>query len=264
MSDVETVALWLGLFAGIVSTVLAVVAIAFTFVVDRRSSAINEQMIKSLQKIESTVEGVAGDTADLIKVAWDRMLPGSPTPSGADDSSDDESVRAIAAGVAAELKAELAPEANEAGQAAIQHLDEAVQRLERTMRAQLRSGGSQSSSRSDRFEVLQARLQNVSVEARELARQLALSKHLTRDQYRKLLEGPLARPLRELRQDAILVPLQGRDPDGTEIPVYFFAPGNYRLVQPVISFLEPTPRDVRERVRGVLESTGYPVKEGDE
>ena len=75
MTDVEAVALWLGVIGAIISIVLAIVAMIFTFTVDRRSSDVNEQVIKSLQKIESTVEGVASDTRDLIKVAFDRMLP---------------------------------------------------------------------------------------------------------------------------------------------------------------------------------------------
>ncbi len=105
MSDVELIALWAGLLAGVISVVLAIVAMVFTFAVDRRSSAINEQMIKSLQKIESTVEGVAGDTTDLIKVAWERMLPGGNGAGGDENGNEDEAIKAITAGVAAELRA---------------------------------------------------------------------------------------------------------------------------------------------------------------
>jgi mannose/fructose/N-acetylgalactosamine-specific phosphotransferase system component IIC len=56
MTDVEKIALWVGLIASIVSIVLSVVAIVFARIVDKSAREVSAQTIKSLQKIESYVE----------------------------------------------------------------------------------------------------------------------------------------------------------------------------------------------------------------
>src|SRR5258706_16016557 len=76
MTDVEKIALWVGLFASIVSIVLSFVAIAFAILVDRGARAVSGQTIKSLQKIESDVQRQSDDTRELIKAGWDKMLIG--------------------------------------------------------------------------------------------------------------------------------------------------------------------------------------------
>ena len=73
MTDVEAVALWVGLIASIVGVVLSIVAIAFAVLVNNRVSDINDKMIQSLQKIEFAVERSSEDTRELIKAGWDKM-----------------------------------------------------------------------------------------------------------------------------------------------------------------------------------------------
>ncbi|MCW2753749.1 MAG: hypothetical protein JWQ32_1160 [Marmoricola sp.] len=261
MSNLELVGLWVGLIGGVVSIVLALVAMAFTFAVDRRSTSINEQVIKSLQKIESTVEGVAADTTNLIKVAWERMLPGvdgTSPGSLAQDAADDQSVQAIAAGVAAELRAELAPSGTPNDAEAIRRLDSAVRRMERTMRAQLSSSAPEPVRPSSRVDRLQHDLASLSPEALELVRQMAsVGKHLTREQYLNLRTGPLDQALRQLRGRGIIGPLKGLTEQDEEIPVYFFSPTVYRYVRPLLSIQDPPSPAVREGVGGLLAAVGY-------
>ena len=51
MTELERVALWVGLFAGVVSIVMSFVAIAFAILVDRSARAVSSQTIKSLQRL---------------------------------------------------------------------------------------------------------------------------------------------------------------------------------------------------------------------
>lgn len=262
MSQVDTAAVWIGLVAGIVSTVLAIVAMTFTFMVDRRSRDINDQMIKSLQKIESSVEGVAASTTNLIKVAWERMLPRAVHDSPQDVAEADESVRAIAAGMAAELRAELGPQAKQDGQEAIEKLENAMKRLERTVGAQLSSSTQPPVNSAERFVRLQTQLERLSPLAREVARQLAhSSQHLTRAQYGALRHGELGEALVELQRNAILGPLKGTDADGSSIPVYYLPPGTHRFVVPVLAMMDPIPRQFRDKVRHALLEIEYPAKD---
>ena len=263
MSDVELVALWLGLGAGLVSIVLALVAMVFTFAVDRRSSEINQQMIRSLQKIDSSVEGTAGDTKDLIKVAWDRMLPGPDVQPNDDPTADvdDESVKAIAAGVAAELRAEL--ESGSTGSDdEIKRLNRAVARMERTMQAQLHSAPAARSSARTRFARLQTEIDELSPVTRELLKQLAQHGHLERGEYRSLQTTSLKDAIRELRDRGLITPLSGHGEDGGETPVYWFSPSLHQMIKPALDVSDPVPRHVQSRVKKVLQSVGY-LKEDD-
>ena len=74
MADVDKIALWAGLISSIVSIVLSIVAIVVAILVNSRSEKVSDQTIKSLQKIESSIERLSGDTSGLIKGAWDTML----------------------------------------------------------------------------------------------------------------------------------------------------------------------------------------------
>lgn len=74
MTDVEKVALWIGLLSGAISIALSLVAIVFAILVDKRAKDVSDQTIKSLQKIESAVERQSDDTRELIKAGWDKML----------------------------------------------------------------------------------------------------------------------------------------------------------------------------------------------
>ena len=98
VNDVEAVALWVGLLAGLASVVLAVVAIWFAFWVNDRATEVNDQTIRSLQKIEAQVERAADDTTNLIKGAWDKMLGQVPPQ----DTTSSGSMQEVAAGLAAD------------------------------------------------------------------------------------------------------------------------------------------------------------------
>ena len=105
MTELERVALWVGLFAGVVSIVMSFVAIAFAILVDRSARAVSSQTIKSLQKIESEVERLSGDTRELIKAGWDKMLGNVDRDSHV--KTIETPAKEVAAGVASELRAEL-------------------------------------------------------------------------------------------------------------------------------------------------------------
>src|SRR5271156_2537844 len=104
MTDVEKVALWCGLIASVVSTVLSVVAIWFAIHVNSRSEAVSDQTIRSLQKIESFVQKLSDDTAGLVKAAWDKMLGNMYRTEGVDAQV--SNAKEIASGLTAELKTE--------------------------------------------------------------------------------------------------------------------------------------------------------------
>src|SRR5258706_2692276 len=99
VSDVEKVATWAGLITGIAGSVLSVVVIWFALATEARSRAVSDQMIKSLQKIESAVDRTADDTQGLIKVAWDRLIPGAGVGAADPGPLDPSSSEQIASGI---------------------------------------------------------------------------------------------------------------------------------------------------------------------
>jgi hypothetical protein len=110
MGEVEKVALWAGLLASVVSTVLSIVAIWFAVHVNSRSESVSDQTIKSLQKIESFVQRLSEDTSGLVKAAWDKML-GTFQPSETIGSKSGAAVaKEVASGLTAELKTEIEEE----------------------------------------------------------------------------------------------------------------------------------------------------------
>src|SRR6267143_1957013 len=87
LTQLEAVGLWAGLLSSVVSVVLSLVAIFFARDVDRRSIEINNQTIRSLQSIQSTVQRLSEDTGGLIKVAWERMRHATDGKSGTERST---------------------------------------------------------------------------------------------------------------------------------------------------------------------------------
>jgi hypothetical protein len=106
MSQVETVALWAGLISSIAGIVLSIVAMVFAIWVNNRATDINNQMIRSLQKIESSVERVSTDTRELITAAWNKMLGDMGRDTEADSASS-ETPDEISSGIASEVRSEL-------------------------------------------------------------------------------------------------------------------------------------------------------------
>src|SRR5258708_34989048 len=140
MSQVETVALWAGLIASIAGIVLSAVATWFALRVNDQATAINNQMIKSLERIESSVERVSSDTRELITAGWNKMLGnmGNQIDPGA---SNPDSTDSIVNGVATEIESELNEDGSEEPEAKIQRLEEALRELQVTV-SNLRRGTS--------------------------------------------------------------------------------------------------------------------------
>ncbi len=141
MTDVEKIALWIGLIGTVVSIVLAIVAIVFSILVDRSARAVSAQTIRSLQKIESDVERQSEDTRGLIKAGWDKMLGNfSNTPNEAVDLSTNEMV----SGLIAEIRAKLGiTEKEENSQTAIEQptakVNELLENLGTSLEAQIKT-----------------------------------------------------------------------------------------------------------------------------
>jgi hypothetical protein len=255
MSTAEHVALWAGLISSIVSIVMSIIAIWFAVHVDRGARQVTAQTIKSLQKIESDVERLSTDTRELIKAGWDKMLgtvqalPAPGAPAAAKD---------IAAGIAAELRADLAslaPVGQQAGGAAAEPMNELLERLEKTLAAQIRT---ESVGERPAVVLEQARviLEALSPEARALGMAIA-RRHLTRKRYMALLEGPLARTVGELREAGVLVPVHGKDKDGHDVPVYYY-PSRLAAAFRTVMNIVPAPSEAaQDLVKGELTRVGY-------
>jgi hypothetical protein len=257
MTDVDHIALWAGLISSIISIVLSVVAIAFAILVDRSSRQVTAQTIKSLQKIEADVDRLSGDTRELIKGAWDKML-GSNYPS-APARPDDSIAKELAAGIATELRAELEI-GRDKGHAVEEtpleaKLDGLIQRLEGTLAAQMR--GEPSSERAGALvDHASDLLRSLSPTARTLA-SLISGFHLSRQQYLALAKGALSDAIAELRAAGILVPLRGVGPDGKQIPVYFYPPQLTKVLRAVIPLMPSPPEETLSLVANELKRIKY-------
>ncbi|WP_280496897.1 hypothetical protein [Nocardia farcinica] len=266
IGGVEVVAMWIGVVSGIAGVVLAVVSITFAYVVERNATKINNQMIQSLQKIESAVERTTGDTSDLIKVAWDRMLP--TASNGGDnrehtriDDANDDIAQSIASGVAAELRAELA-NLSTVDDERLTQFNRAIENLQRSVETQI--GSAASSRYRDPVLSLRGRLTSLSPAATALIAEIAGGSHLTRAQYQRLQELPeTGRALRELRMRSLLVPLEGRGRQGQPIPVYWLEPGTSSMVAPMLRLTPQPPPRITRRVQAALQSVGYRLANDD-
>lgn len=258
LSTVEVVALWTGLFASIVGVVLAIVSILFTRSVETRSSKLNTDMIQTLQKIESAVERSTDDTANLIKVAWDRMLPNMETEAveSGSNTTEHEFAKEIAAGVASELRSELATASKSDSQVA--DLDAIVRKLQRTVERQLETGTD--GTKGTINETLRARVKSASPTTRALLSAIFKGGHLTRDQYKALREGDLSVSLDGLRRRGLLVPLSTRL---SNEPVYWIAPDVDRDALKAFMSMYESSNEAMDYVRRELASVGYPKPSDD-
>lgn len=252
------VALWVGLISSVVSIVLSVVAIAFAILVDRSARAVTAQTIKSLQKIESDVERLSGDTRELIKAGWDKMLG---SVSGQSVEIPDAGAKDIAAGVAAELRAELASMASTKIQtdrvSAEQSFEDLVKRLEQSLAAQIRS---ESVPDRSSLQLEQARLLVEGLSSGALALALGIQRtHLTRRQYMMLSSGPLEQAVHELRASGLLVPVRGFD-GKKEIPVYYFPPKLAKAVRAALPLAPGPPQELIDLAGAELARVGYSIR----
>jgi hypothetical protein len=256
MSQVETIALWTGLFASIAGIVLSVVATLFAIWVNKGATEVNNQTIKSLQKIESSVDQLSRDTRELITAAWNRMLGdmgGSETA-----QTDTNAPEQISGGIANEIRSELAEEIPEAPGQKIERIEQALQDLQRTVAAQLRARSN--SSRSNSFDFLLKRISALSVEARALLSSVASGAHLDRNQYRTAAKSTVLRgPLRELRAAGLIVPLEGLDENQEGVPVYWL-PGTPKMTRLALSMLPEPPVETGKTIHQALREIGYKLE----
>ncbi len=265
MSQVEVVALWAGLIASIAGTVLSVAALVFGVWVNNRATQVNDQTIKSLQKIESTVERLSEDTRNLIKAGWDKMLGGfgdSPR-SSKDDEDEEKSDREIATGLTEEAKVELGligqhkNSQSNSTKEQLQQIDQVLNRLQEALQAQLRNASVR--GRSGRgTDLMMEKISGLSPKAQALLRSISPSWHLTREQYTQLRRSPISPALIELRKAGLLAPLSGNDDNGEKIPVYWLPPGSSRRIKAALELVDEPPPDIQETVNTELRNIGYP------
>jgi hypothetical protein len=258
MSQVESVALWAGLISSIVGIVLSIVAIVFTWVVNRRADKISDHTIQSLQKIESAVEGLSSNTNELIKAAWDKML-GNVTAqhSDAPTAIADRDRRELAAGIAAEIKEELGllegspmvdPETFSRVEQSLERLEVAVQTSTAVR--------TKANRFSELIDMLLPTLRQISPEAFELIAAIR-NKHLTASQYRSLRASVLGHAVAELRDTGLLSPHVGYDQHQKESRVYFIPNGLHRVIDAAISLLPPSSEEIKLGVNKELIRIGY-------
>jgi hypothetical protein len=251
LTQVETVALWTGLLAGVVSIVLSVVAILFAHNVDQRSSEVSNQTIRSLESIQSTVERLSADTGGLIKVAWDRMLVGAI---GATSPEADTDLRAAMSGLLAELRQEVGEVAP----------GTELERLTVEAGDRVRDGSdSEEPTRrpTGAFNAAARSIESLSPISTELLRALTDEHaHLTRAQYKRLRANPgLKLALEELRARDLVVPLAGRNESDEEETVYWLAPWFHDVIGPALVFTgheRPTDNEAAH-VHAALREVGY-------
>ncbi|NKR52915.1 hypothetical protein GS481_01835 [Rhodococcus hoagii] len=256
--DVDNVALWAGLLSGVVGVALAVVSIVFTRSVEQRSSDLNHEMSNALQRIESAVARSTADTSELIKVAWERLLPkdGSPNSATTSNALDPELAKAISSGVAAELRADL--EGNGTSDQQMETLSRALTRLERSVREQIASAGRDSSD--DPVDGLRRAISSLPPKAAALLSVMSENRHLTREEYRQLPARGLGPAMRSLRHRSLVGPLESADGE----PVYWILPGiDQRALRAFLQMYAPASAVVDE-VRAVLAAIGYLGSRHDE
>lgn len=263
MGQVETVALWIGLIGSVVGIVLSIVAIVFSVHVDRRSSQLSDRTIQSLQKIESGVERSSSDTRELIKAAWDKLLGSVDRPQATQGV--DVASKEIAAGIVAELRAELAALANVPPGAkdkedVSRRVDEVVKSLQAAISAQLKTAD-ETSRPSEMFDRVVRTLSALSPLGQGLLRGISRV-HLTLGEYRQLSSGRLSGALQELRDAALLVPVVHKISDGTEEPCYYFPAPIAGMVRAAFPLLTKPPQDAMDMVRTELKAVGYPSGHG--
>jgi len=253
MDIVSAVATWAGLILAIASIVLAVVTIVFSRDTDRRSEAVKEQTITSLQKIETTVERLSSDTNGLIKAAWDKMLEPSAgfVPAAQVDSS---ALKTEIDEALAEIRSDLeqAKLAGGVDSGAVESLRTTVERLSDQVAAAGRGRPMNTSSRVTR---VVRDLESASSVGLALASALFEGgRHLTSDQYERLRQSSLGSALREMEASGLLGPLRSRD----ESLVVWFPPSiPARDLETALQLVGPPPPKARAIVRSELEGVGY-------
>jgi hypothetical protein len=255
MSQVDTVALWAGLIASIAGITLSIVATVFALWVSKQSAEVNQQMIRSLQKIESTVEHLSADTRELITAGWNKMLTGLGGESEAESSTSEVSDQ-ISEGVASEVRSELADSETETESQKIERLENALQDLKETVAIQLRRRSNRNTGGT--LDMLVEEIRGLPVESKAVISVLSQSWHLTRKQYNLARNNPVLRgPIKRLRAGGFLVPLVGESDDGVNEPVYYFPPNTTAQIKLASQIAGDIPREVYDGILVALRTIGY-------
>jgi hypothetical protein len=254
--DNTSVGFWLALIASIMGIVLAIVAIAFSLYVNNRSEASTRHTIRTIARIDRIVQRQSDDTRELIKVAWDRMLPPGtalepPEPKGQSDRTD------LAAGIATEMSERLSHSNGTAADPGRERqLAEVVAQLKQSLTAPAVDISDPSDRPSQIVDKLISILEPLSPISRELARTILFTGHVTRNQYDRMLSDEvLGDAMKDLRRTGLLVPLTSAK--GGRL-VYHMPP---RIVLPLrvaFNLLHESPDALTHQlVHGALATVGY-------
>jgi len=262
MSEVESVALWAGLLSSVVGIVLSIVAIVFSWVVNKRADRIGDATIESLQRIESSVALLSDNTTGLIKAAWEKML-GNVGLTTVEPSVTAERVKELAAGIAAEIRSERAAGEQEDADADDKAMpgarfDRIEDTLGRLQEALSSIAGSRATGDPSLLDYVVAEAGALTPEARELFFAIRRG-HISRDEYRKLTKSPLRGALMLLRRAGLLVPRSGHRNGDREEVVYYYPSGVHSVVEIAQRLLSTTQPEVRETVARELKKVGYGV-----
>jgi hypothetical protein len=258
MSQVETVALWAGLIASIAGIVLSIVATVFAIWVGKESSQVNQQMIRSLQKIETTVEHLSADTRELITAAWNRLLTAGLGSDLETETSDHELPEELSAGIASEVRSELKENIGASEAERLKRAESALEDLRESVSALLRRTSAKGTNTPDNFLIESVR--NLPVDAKALISILARSRHLTRKQYRAATQNQtLKAALKALRGNGLLVPLEGQE-NGEAVPVYYFPANLTRPIKIASQLAGPIPEETTSKISDALREVGHEPK----
>jgi hypothetical protein len=183
-----------------------------------------------------------------------------------DASPGNSSIREIASGLSAELKAELglhAPSEDQTPSAETEQnerLDDLLESLETSPALQMEIL-SHSGRQSEAFDFVLEELSELSPEAQELATMI-MGRHLTSAQYQSLVRNSqVSEAVKELRESGFLVPLEGYSEDGDEMLVYFFPPSTTDLVRAALLLLPDASEEVHELIVTELQKVNYPKQD---
>ena len=254
MTQVETVAVWAGLIVGLMGTALAIVAIWFSYSVNKRSEEVNTTISVSLQKIESLAERLSSDNRELIRVGWESMLPnrGESTESSQSPGVSSSEL----GGLLGELSAIVASGHTDPQEA----LETNIARWKAA-----RHASSWPTTRPETPVPLVDRERQLLSELPDEAKALAYflrSAHLDWDEF-EVIQGDatLGPVLDSLRGVGLLVPLSGVGPLGDDDLVYWFPPGRSRAVQGALALMgDDIPEAIMLDVRDRLRNAGYPAE----
>jgi len=254
-STFNTVSMYVGFITGITGIVLSIVAMIFAVVVQRESSRVSEQTLKTLAKVESVTERLSADISSLIKAAWDKMLDSEGRSPRATSDLDAEIPASVREGLIQEITSQIQ----------LSHGDDEVKEVSRALEGLAKELEerfeelSKPSKISERFENVVNSLKDSQPLTRELLRILSNGHHLTIAQYGRLIEkSPLSSSLKFLRQVGYIIPLRGYKEDGglDDDFVYWLHPKTKDSIRAALLVFPVNPRE-QLTAAATLERVGY-------